>query len=613
MSKAHAYNYTYVPPLAFIDRVPGLGFTLEWALKVIVQLLRVVINAVANRLDEALDGLAEDVEKAAVDVDQGDAPGAMLRITAILAQLAVKDTDLAQAHADFRSLASKQSFLETEALRIIKRLCAKIAAVDAAAEFTSLADYNAMFKTIALPPIARTFQQDATFADMRVAGPNPMVLARLTAPMPNFSVTNAMYQAVLGDDESLDEAIAAGRVYVADYALLNGALAGSFPTDEKFMAAPIALFGVPKSGPAPRKLAPVAIQCQQQPGANNPIFQPPMSGGDTQAKVNWLMAKTVVQTADGNYHEAISHLGQTHLVVEPFVVATLNNLSADHPVGQLLTPHFEGTLLINNLAQSSLIAAGGTVDTVMQGTIDQDRVLAALGTQAILRDFNNNGPIESLTQRGVDDSEALPYYPYRDSAKAVFAAIESWVKGYVGVYYPNENDPAADAPLQAWVAELVAHDGGRLLNLGDQPCAEPAAIHTASYLAALLAKVIFIGSAQHAAVNFPQKSVMSYTPAMPLAGYAPPPDGRTVDESDWFALLPKKPPTSSQLNIGQLLGGVYYTQLGQYGNDYFDNVQVQALVADFQAALAKIDSDLANQFPDYPYLRPGQVPQSVNI
>lgn len=611
--KAHSYNYTYLPPLAFIDRVPGLGFTLGWALRVIAQLLRVVINAVAYRLDEALDGLAEDLEKAVADIENGDHILAMGRLLEILAALAAKDVELAAAHAGFHRLAGDQSFLQTDALGIIKMLCARIAADSTSAEFSSLADYNAMFKTIALPPIAGTFQQDATFAAMRVAGPNPMVLARLSEGLANFPVTNAMYQAVMGKTETLAEAMTAGRVYLADYALLDGALAGSFPTDEKFMAAPIALFGVPKQGPEPRKLVPVAIQCQQRSGANSPIFQPPLTTGDEQAKISWLMAKTVVQTADGNYHEAISHLGQTHLVVEPFVVATLNNLADTHPIAKLLNPHFEGTLLINNLAQSSLIAAGGTVDTVMQGTIDQDRVLTALGTQSILRDFNNNGPIESLTQRGVDDPNALPYYPYRDAAKAVFAVIECWTKAYVAIAYPKQNDPAADAPLQAWVSELVAHDGGRLLNLGDQPSSEPAGIHTASYLAALLAKVIFIGSAQHAAVNFPQKSIMSYTPAMPLAGYAPPPDGRPVKEADWFALLPSKTATSGQLNIGQLLGGVYYTQLGQYGEGYFSDPQVKTSLVEFQSALTKIDRDLANQFPEYPYLRPGQIPQSVNI
>ncbi len=52
---------------------------------------------------------------------------------------------------------------------------------------------------------------------------------------------------------------------------------------------------------------------------------------------------------------------------------------------------------------------------------------------------------------------------------------------------------------------------------------EAASIRTRAYLARLLTQVIFTASAQHAAVNFPQNTITSFTPAMPLAAYAPSP------------------------------------------------------------------------------------------
>lgn len=608
MPRRHKYNDTYLPPLAFIDHVPGLGFTLGWAFRVLVQLIRVIINGLTYRFGQSLDDLSKDVAAFEAHVQKDQYMRAGVRLVGILRQLSDYDEDCAACHDTMLRISGKRAFLENEIFSIIEKLCRKLHEQPAPDSFDSLKDYNDMFVTIPLPSIAKTFQTDEAFAWMRVAGPNPMVLARLNAPKANFPVNDTIYQAVMGTDDNLAAAISDGRVYIADYARLNGALAGSYPKEQKYMAAPMAMFAVPKSGPTPRKLVPVAIQCQQEPGPKNPIFSPPTSANDTQATFNWTMAKTAVQTADGNYHEAISHLGQTHLVIEPFVVATLNNLDEDHPVGKLLSPHFEGTLLINNLAQSSLIAAGGTVDTVMQGTIDQDRVLASLGTMSILRDFNHQGPLESLQQRQVADTNKLPYYPYRDAALAVFDAIAEWVTGYVAVYYPNQDDPAADAALQDWLSELLAHDGGRLANVG-----EDGGIKTRDYLAKLLSKVIFIASAQHAAVNFPQKSVMSYTPAMPLANYTPAPDGRTLCEQTWFAQLPPKQPTTSQMNIGQLLGGVYYTQLGQYDADHFDKQAVKDLLAAFQHQLAKLDNTLANQFPDYPHLRPSRIPQSINI
>lgn len=606
MLRRHGYDYQYLAPLAFIDDVPGLGFTLEWALLVIAQIVRVAVNEIAADVEDGLDDLAADIDALEEDIRGDHTLSAIVKLTQVLATLARKDDRFDDIHADMIALAGGLEGAEGKAVGVIKKLCGRIFDGKAPAEqrYDSLDDYDRMFRTIPLPAIAKTFQLDETFAWMRVAGPNPMVLARFRARRDDFPVSDAMYRAVMGDGESFDDAIAAGRVYVADYGFFAGALSGSFPQDQKYFAAPIALFGVPKDGPAPRRMVAVAIQCAR----GGAVFQPPVSSDDAVAATNWLMAKTVVQTADGNHHEAVSHLGRTHLVVEPFVVATLNHLDDDHPIGRLLRPHFEGTLLINDLARAALIAPGGTVDAVMQGTIDQSRVVAAQGALGVLRDFDGYGLHEDLAARGVDDADALPFYPYRDAALRVHAAIAAWVEGYVALFYPGEGDPAGDAALQSWMAELRAHDGGRVAGIG-----EDGGVKTASYLARLLTRVVFTASAQHAAVNFPQREIMSYTPAMPLAGYRPAPAGEKVEASAWFALLPPPSPTSSQLKIGQLLGGVYYTQLGQYGKRYFRDARVGALLEQFQAALAAIEGELAAAFPDYPYLRPSRIPQSINI
>ena len=92
------------------------------------------------------------------------------------------------------------------------------------------------------------------------------------------------------------------------------------------------MFAVPQGTGAGRRLQPVAIQVGQQPGSGNPIVTRPPPNT---ASPDWDKAKTAVQIADGNYHEAVSHLGQTHLVVEAFIMATNNQLSG-HPVYTLL-------------------------------------------------------------------------------------------------------------------------------------------------------------------------------------------------------------------------------------------------------------------------------------
>src|SRR5215469_2595318 len=62
---------------------------------------------------------------------------------------------------------------------------------------------------------------DTVFADMRVAGPNPLVIVKMTGPIAKFPITNQQFQSVMGNNDDLDTAIAQGRVYIADYAALD--------------------------------------------------------------------------------------------------------------------------------------------------------------------------------------------------------------------------------------------------------------------------------------------------------------------------------------------------------------------------------------------------------
>jgi arachidonate 15-lipoxygenase len=111
----------------------------------------------------------------------------------------------------------------------------------------------------------------------------------------------------------------------------------------------VALFAVPPEQYPDKNLLPIAIRCQQIPGDENPIFTP--LDGD-----NWMTAKTVLQMADSNYHELISHLAQTHLFIEPFVLATNRCFTDNHAVKVLLKPHLQGTILINYGAHKKFIS-----------------------------------------------------------------------------------------------------------------------------------------------------------------------------------------------------------------------------------------------------------------
>ena len=123
------------------------------------------------------------------------------------------------------------------------------------------------------------------------------------------------------------------------------------------------------------------------------------------------MAKTIVQIADANFHQAVSHLGRTHLFIEPFVIATHNQLSPTHPLSIVLTPHFAGTLAINDPAARILAAAGGLIDVLLFGSIDQSRVFAVKGAQSYLLNVNTSTLPQTLAQRGVADANASAGLP----------------------------------------------------------------------------------------------------------------------------------------------------------------------------------------------------------
>jgi arachidonate 15-lipoxygenase len=475
--------------------------------------------------------------------------------------------------------------------------------------------YNDQFQIIYLPCISHQFWTDRAFVAQRVAGPNPLVLAQCTILPANFPVTEEQYQGVMGSTDSLQRAGQEGRLYLTDYAILEELEPGTFPDAQKYVYAPLALFAVPANG---QSLVAVAIQCHQQPSPENPIFTPPPLGTPQSQQWAWQMAKTIVQIADGNYHELISHLGRTHLLIEPMVVATYRQLAANHPLSVLLRPHFEGTLFINNAAIQGLINPGGTVDAVMSGTLESSKQLSVKAIKGFPFGFNESMLPTFLTKRGVDNPQQLPDYPYRDDALLIWQAIHDWVEHYLNLYYDQDQDVVNDNELQAWLQELMATEGGRITDIGETTANQATpSLRTKAYLTDMVTLIIFTGSAQHAAVNFPQSAYMTYMPNLPLAGYRAAPTSTEVAIADYLDLLPSLKQAETQMNMTYLLGSLYYTQLGEYGEQYFVDPKVKAPLQAFQQRLDEIgiliDERNSNRPTFYNFLHPTKIPQSINI
>ncbi|MEH2069146.1 MAG: lipoxygenase family protein [Nostoc sp.] len=468
----------------------------------------------------------------------------------------------------------------------------------------SLEDYKKLFRKIPVPEISSRFQENSIFGYMQVAGPNPLMLQQVSEQEKPLQISNEQYQKIIGiPNDSLEAARQEGRLYKADYSKLKNMKSGSFQNQQKYIYSPLALFVVPPAGNPSRSLVPLAIQCQPE----YPVFTP-------LDRENWLVAKSIVQMADSNYHELVSHLGRTHLFIEPFVIATKRRLPANHHLRILLEPHFEGTILINYGAHKILIADGREVDAILASTIESDRQLTVQAAQDYLHHFNDAMFPNTLTNRGVDRVSQLPEYPYRDDGLLIWNAIHQWVRAYLSSYYTIGQQLLADQALQNWAKELISEQGGRLQNFGEDASGT---IKTLDYLVDAVSTIIFTASAQHAAVNFPQSELMTYAPAFPLASYSPAPTN-PHQPADLMNMLPSLEQAQTQLKVCYLLGSVYYTRLGQYSNSYFKSKpQISSALQTFHKQLETIEKEITQRnrtrIMPYKFLLPSQIPQSINI
>ena len=558
--KEYEYCYDYVSPLALVKDVPFRDeFSIRWMTGLGQRLLVVLENLTHV---ESIPELREKHQKQ-YKLFQGLAKAVTFNIPGML--------DVLQGAIEMRG-----AFTRPE----------------------SYDDYAKLFYKIGLPPIHRDYRLDEVFAELRLAGPNPIVIKQVAELDDRFPVTDDHFRTALPND-SLEAARKEGRLFLADYYELEALENSSYPI-QKYVYAPLALFAVDKVS---RKFVPVAIQCRQLPASDNPIFT-------NQDGYNWLIAKTIVGMADGNLHEPVTHLAKTHLFMEPFCIATMRHLAALHPVGLLLRPHFEGTLNINNLAHKFLIAPKGGVARLCGGTIESIGKMVVSGVKDY--SFNEAMLVRDFKARGVDDPETLPNYPYRDDAILYWDIIRKWVSDYLSIYYQSDADVQADTELAAWYQEIVSNDGGRISGFGQNNT-----IGTFEYLVDAVRMIIYTSSVQHAAVNFPQYDLMSYVSSMPLAVYKEAPTSKAGGtEEDFLDMLPPLEQANLQMCLGYGLGSFHYTRLGNYDRGHFRDDRADAPLKQFKQAVDDAGETIAHRNEErrpYKFLLPDGIPQSINI
>ncbi len=475
--------------------------------------------------------------------------------------------------------------------------------------FQGLKGYRNVFRSVEAPSaIMDRWQEDSEFGRQRLTGVNPMHVRRLGVKDPAHAPLweAAAHELKSRTKFSMDELFKEGRLFFIEYPQLWSERVQRHLRPRACLAAPTCFFWADDFG----NLMPLAIQLKP-PGVRekNPVFTP------SSPYYDWLMAKTHVQTADTHVHEGTYHLLETHLVSGAVVLSLYRQVHPDHPLRQLLDPHFEYNLAINELATTGLIAKGGTIDTALsagvEGTLNAARMHYARWS------YFDRSLEKDLQDRGVGDPGVLTHYYYRDDARRVHAAIQRYVESVLSLWYQDDADVARDPELQAWTREASSPQWGIP--------GFPQGLQSRQALYTLATELIFRAGPQHAAVNNGQFDAYGYVPNMPgmLLGQLPDEalPGGTFTEKQFWKALPKLRTTLAQMGMVWVLSVPTVRTLMHAGESpgFQEALCAEAdeIIGAFRRQLASISDDIQrrNDMLDIPYryLDPMNISRSTDI
>jgi len=352
---------------------------------------------------------------------------------------------------------------------------------------------------------------------------------------------------------------------------------------------------------------PVAIQLFQQASPQNPVFLP------TDPVYTWTIAKMWYNLADASYHQALTHLGLTHLAMEGLCVVMHRNLSLSHPLFKLLAPHCLYLLAINTIGREELISEGGVFDNVMAAGLQGGLHLIKKGFITWQLGVHGTLP-EDLKRRGVDDPAVLPHYYYRDDGLLLYDAIKKYVTDYVQLYYEDRQKILSDWELQNFGEELIKHCS----DSGFKEVGNGGKFETVEHIVSLFTSAIYTSSVSHAAANFPQYDEYAFPPNYPLFLKGSPPNSKDpMSESDVVAALPSKSVIFELMRTVKILSEKATQSLGDFEVQHIYDPLAVPIVDRFKEDLLKVSETVKERNRDrihkYEWLDPENIPNAISI
>ncbi|PQP92108.1 linoleate 13S-lipoxygenase 3-1 chloroplastic [Prunus yedoensis var. nudiflora] len=367
--------------------------------------------------------------------------------------------------------------------------------------------------------------RDDEFARQAVAGVNPSSIERLKVFPPVSKLDPEIYgplESALKEEHitpnihgmTVQQALDENKLYIVDYHdVYLPFLDRINALDGRKAYATRTLYFLTPTG----ALKPIAIELSlpnSGPSSRSKRVLTPAT--DATSNWMWQLAKAHVCANDAGVHQLVHHWLRTHATLEPFILAAHRQLSAMHPIYKLLDPHMRYTLEINALARQILINADG----VIESCFTPGRYAMEISSSAYKNwRFDRENLPADLVQRGMavpDPTQphgvrlVLEDYPYGSDGLLIWGAIENWVRTYVHHYYPDSSLIRNDRELQNWYSESINVGHADLRHENWWP-----SLSSADDLVSILSTLIWLASAQHAALNFGQYPYGGYVPNRP--------------------------------------------------------------------------------------------------
>lgn len=513
---------------------------------------------------------------------------------------AKSEADLPQ---DARFDNEKRSDFEGSLQYALLELSLKKLAIRFGKSWSDLEDFRRIFWKLRSPIAEYTMEhwkEDWFFGYQFLNGSNPRNITRLKKVPSNFPVTGDMVQSSLIPTTTLNEELKKGNIFLVDHAILDGIPANVIRNSAQYIAAPLCLlYEHPEKG-----LIPIAIQLEQKPDKDTPVFLP------SDPPLAWLLAKMWVRHAEFQVFQLLSHLLRTHLVVEVICVATLRQLPAVHPIYKLLTPHLRYTLEINCRGRTQLISPEGIFKRVVSTGGDGLLMLAQREYKVLT--YRSLQPKFDFLDRGVTKVRG---YFYRDYSLMLWDVIQDFVSGIVSLYYESDTEVKKDSELQAWIHDVAVEGFVDVPEFG-----LASEMKTKEELITLLSVVIFTSTAQHAATNNGQFDWCAWVPNTPCTMRHPPPtDKDAVTMGLIMDTLPDISQSCVQMAITWHLGRAQpdAIPMGQYVEQYFTEPAALKVIDKFRKELKELEDKIMAQNEglelQYLYLCPSRMENSITI